>query len=50
MMLKWFGRVERMGSERLTKRVCMSEVREACAERGLGLEHAKGMRMVHENK
>ena len=27
MVLKWFGHVERMGGERLTKRVYMSEVR-----------------------
>ena len=32
-MLKWFGHVERMGGERLTKRVYMSEVR---GERGRG--------------
>ena len=58
-MLKWFGHVERMGSERLTKRLYVSEVRgergrgrppfswivgvrKACAERGMGLEEAKG--------
>ena len=32
-VLKWFGHVERMGGERLTKRVYMSEVR---GERGRG--------------
>ena len=32
-VLKWFAHVKRMGSERLTKRVCMSEVR---GERGEG--------------
>jgi len=32
-VLMWFGHVERMGSDRLTKRVCMSEMRR---ERGRG--------------
>ena len=32
-VLKWFGHVERMGSERMTKRLCISEVE---GERGRG--------------
>ena len=34
-VLKWFGHVERMGSERMTKRVYMSEVEE---QRGRGMQ------------
>ena len=33
-VLKWFGHVERMGSERLTKRVYISEMREKGGEGG----------------
>ena len=50
--LNWFGHVERMGGQSLTKTVYMSEVRgerwmdglrKTCAERGVGLEEAKGL-------
>ena len=33
-VLKWFGHVERIGGERLTKRVFMSEVRGEIGEVG----------------
>ena len=44
-VLKWFGHVEQMGGERLTKRVYMSEVRE---EREIGRPPFRWMNRVGE--